>query len=166
MPRSALLEALTGLLVTLPGVADEREQGAGHRPEVRLEASGGEARFSGGDVTLCIDRVLNEFRLAFLPGVNVIVAASFLAAIGDVARFESPRKLVGYLGLDPRVRPLPRRPAEPGPALRSAAPVLRNPLNRNRAVALTLGQCKYGWANALIRRGQGALRGNPAVQGP
>jgi transposase len=43
-------------------------------------------------------------RLMTVPGVNVIVAASFLAAIGDVGRFESPRKLVGYLGLDPRVR--------------------------------------------------------------
>jgi pimeloyl-ACP methyl ester carboxylesterase len=34
-------------------------------------------------------------------------------------------------------------------ALRSASPVLRNPLNRNRAVTLTLDQFKYGWANAL-----------------
>ena len=37
----------------------------------------------------------------------------------------------------------------PVAALRSAAPVLRNPLNRSRAVALTLDQFKYGWANAL-----------------
>jgi transposase len=43
-------------------------------------------------------------RLMSVPGVNVIVAASFLAAIGDISRFENPRKLVGYLGLDPRVR--------------------------------------------------------------
>jgi transposase len=43
-------------------------------------------------------------RLMGVPGVNVIVAASFLAAIGDVHRFQNPRKLVGYLGLDPRVR--------------------------------------------------------------
>jgi non-heme chloroperoxidase len=34
-------------------------------------------------------------------------------------------------------------------ALRSAAPVLANPLNRSRAVSLTLDQFKYGWANAL-----------------
>ena len=34
-------------------------------------------------------------------------------------------------------------------ALRSAMPVLANPLNRSRAVALTLEQFKYGWANAL-----------------
>jgi transposase len=43
-------------------------------------------------------------RLMSVPGVNVIVAASFLAAIGDISRFQNPRKLVGYLGLDPRVR--------------------------------------------------------------
>jgi pimeloyl-ACP methyl ester carboxylesterase len=34
-------------------------------------------------------------------------------------------------------------------ALRSAAPVLANPLNKGRAVTLTLDQFKYGWANAL-----------------
>jgi pimeloyl-ACP methyl ester carboxylesterase len=33
--------------------------------------------------------------------------------------------------------------------LRSARPVLQNPLNRNRAVTLTFEQFKYGWANAL-----------------
>jgi transposase len=43
-------------------------------------------------------------RLMSVPGVNVIVAAGFLAAIGDISRFGNPRKLVGYLGLDPRVR--------------------------------------------------------------
>ena len=34
-------------------------------------------------------------------------------------------------------------------ALRSAGPVLKNPLNRGRAVTLTFDQFKYGWANAL-----------------
>jgi non-heme chloroperoxidase len=37
----------------------------------------------------------------------------------------------------------------PVAALRSAGPVLKNPLNRGRAVTLTLDQFKYGWANAL-----------------
>jgi hypothetical protein len=50
-------------------------------------------------------------RLMSVPGVNVIVAASFMAAIGDIHRFKNPRKLVGYLGLDPRVRQ-----SGPGPA--------------------------------------------------
>ena len=53
-------------------------------------------------------------RLMGVPGVNVIVAASFLAAIGDIHRFQNPRKLVGYLGLDPRVRQSGSGPATHG----------------------------------------------------
>lgn len=34
-------------------------------------------------------------------------------------------------------------------ALKSAGPVLKNPLNRGKAITLTLEQFKYGWANAL-----------------
>jgi non-heme chloroperoxidase len=34
-------------------------------------------------------------------------------------------------------------------AIRSTLPVLRNPLNRGRAIALTYDQFRYGWANAL-----------------
>ena len=34
-------------------------------------------------------------------------------------------------------------------ALKAAMPVLKNPLNRGRAITLTLDQFKYGWANAL-----------------
>jgi pimeloyl-ACP methyl ester carboxylesterase len=37
----------------------------------------------------------------------------------------------------------------PVSALRSAAPVLKNPANKGRAITLTLEQFKYGWANAL-----------------
>jgi pimeloyl-ACP methyl ester carboxylesterase len=37
----------------------------------------------------------------------------------------------------------------PFSALRASAPVLRNPLNRGKAITLTLDQFKYGWANAL-----------------
>jgi pimeloyl-ACP methyl ester carboxylesterase len=37
----------------------------------------------------------------------------------------------------------------PFSTLRASSPVLRNPLNRGRAVTLTLDQFKYGWANAI-----------------
>src|SRR5918999_2299344 len=51
------------------------------------------------------------------------------------------------VGIDPGpfrgVLPLPI------PTLRVSSVVLRNPLNRGRAVTLTLDQFKYGWANAL-----------------
>jgi transposase len=50
-------------------------------------------------------------RLMTVPGVNVIVAATFLAAVGDIRRFPTARQLVGYLGLDPKVRQ-----SGPGPA--------------------------------------------------
>jgi hypothetical protein len=39
-----------------------------------------------------------------IGGVNAIVALGVLAAIGDVARFFSPQKLVSYFGLNPKVR--------------------------------------------------------------
>jgi hypothetical protein len=44
----------------------------------------------------------------------VIVAATFMAAIGDVRRFSDRRKLTGYLGLDPRVRQSGVGPASHG----------------------------------------------------
>ena len=42
-------------------------------------------------------------------------------------------------------------------ALKSAKPVLQNPLNKGRAVTLTLDQFKYGWANALSDEEAGQL---------
>jgi transposase len=53
-------------------------------------------------------------RLMSVPGVNVIVGATFIAAVGDIHRFKNPRKLVGYLGLDPRVRQSGTGPATHG----------------------------------------------------
>jgi transposase len=53
-------------------------------------------------------------RLMTVPGVNVICAATLLAAIGDIRRFRSARALVAYLGLDPRVRQSGTEPARGG----------------------------------------------------
>jgi transposase len=53
-------------------------------------------------------------RLMTVPGVNVICAASFLAAIGDIRRFRTSRQLVAYLGLDPKVRQSGSEPARGG----------------------------------------------------
>jgi non-heme chloroperoxidase len=49
------------------------------------------------------------------------------------------------------IDPAPFRGVLPLPlsSLKSAAPVLGNPANRGRAIALTFEQFKYGWANAL-----------------
>jgi transposase len=43
-------------------------------------------------------------RLTTITGINVVVAAGLVAAIGDIRRFASPQKLVSYVGLNPRVR--------------------------------------------------------------
>ena len=42
-------------------------------------------------------------RLMTIPGIDVTTAATLIAAIGDIRRFESAKRLVGYLGLDARV---------------------------------------------------------------
>ena len=49
------------------------------------------------------------------------------------------------------IDPAPFRGVLPVPltSLRSSAPVVGNPANRGRAVALTFEQFQYGWANAL-----------------
>ena len=57
-------------------------------------------------------------RLMTVPGVNVIVAATFMAAVGDIRRFPDRRKLTAYLGLDPRVRQSGAGPA-PRPHLQA-----------------------------------------------
>jgi transposase len=41
--------------------------------------------------------------LETIPGVGELLGLTFAAEIGDVARFSSPRKLVGYAGMAPRV---------------------------------------------------------------
>lgn len=53
-------------------------------------------------------------RLMTVPGVNLICAASLIAAVGDPRRFITSRKLVAYLGLDPKVKQSGEAPARSG----------------------------------------------------
>jgi len=53
--------------------------------------------------------------LITIPGIDAMIALALVAAIGDIQRFSSPTKLVGYLGLDPRVRQSGTQPASYGP---------------------------------------------------
>lgn len=43
--------------------------------------------------------------LQALRGIDLIAAVTFVAEVGDAGRFESPRHLMGYLGLVPGERP-------------------------------------------------------------
>jgi transposase len=67
-------------------------------------------------------------RLMTVPGVNVIVAATFMAAIGDISRFPDRRKLTGYLGLDPRVRQSGTAPASHGRISKQGSSAARHAL--------------------------------------
>ena len=72
-----------------------------------------------------------------VPGVNVIVAATFMAAVGDIRRFPDRRKLTAYLGLDPRVRQSGAGPATHGHISKqgSAAPATRSSRRAGRPSA-------------------------------
>jgi len=77
--------------------------------------------FAGEELRL-IDRELGQIglrraevaRLMTVPGIDATVALSIVAAIGDFSRFSSPKKLVSYLGLNPRVRQSGGQPASHG----------------------------------------------------
>ena len=69
-------------------------------------------------------------RLLSVPGVNVIVAATFLAYVGDVGRFAGPKQLVGYLGLDPRVRQSGEAAARGGHISKQGASSVRHVLGQ------------------------------------
>lgn len=53
-------------------------------------------------------------RLMTIPGIGVASAVTLMAAIGEIGRFEQPRKLVGYLGLDPKSKQSGDGPARGG----------------------------------------------------
>ena len=53
-------------------------------------------------------------RLMTVPGVSLVSAAAFVAAVGDIHPFDSPKQLVSYVGLDARVRQSGGQPATHG----------------------------------------------------
>jgi len=67
-------------------------------------------------------------RLMTVPGVNLHTAATFIACVGDIDRFEGPRKLVSYLGLDPKVRQSGEEPARYGHISKEGASEARHML--------------------------------------
>jgi hypothetical protein len=89
-----------------------------------------------------------------IPGVNVHTAATFMAAIGDVGRFSSPRKLVSYLGLDPRVRQSGGSPARHGRISKAGASEPRHMLGEAAwKVTLTAGPLHAFFERIRARRG-------------
>jgi transposase len=83
-----------------------------------------------------VDRALAEAavdsgqmrRLMTVPGVNLHTAATFMACVGEIGRFGSPRALVSYLGLDPKVRQSGEQPARYGHISKEGASEARHML--------------------------------------
>jgi transposase len=93
-------------------------------------------------------------RLMTVPGVNVQTAATFMASVGDIRRFSSPRKLVGYLGLDPRVRQSGNRAARHGRISKAGASEARHMLGEVAwKVMLTPGPLRAFFERVRARRG-------------
>ena len=107
-----------------------------------------------------------------VPGVNVVVAATFMAAVGDIRRFADRRKLTAYLGLDPRVR-LRRRARHPRPHLQAGlqqrAPRARRGVLVDRAPARTdprLLSARAGASRSLDRHRRQRTQAGVAVLVP
>ena len=93
-------------------------------------------------------------RLMTVPGVNVQTAATFMAAIGDVGRFSSPRKLASYLGLDPRVHQSGNGPARHGRISKTGASEARHMLGEVAwKVMKTPGPLRAFFERVRARRG-------------
>jgi transposase len=93
-------------------------------------------------------------RLMTIPGVGPVTALSLLAVIGDVRRFPSAGQLVGYLGLDPRVRQSGERPARTGHISRAGQAHARGLLIEAAHAAIrTPGPLRAFYARVKARRG-------------
>jgi transposase len=97
-------------------------------------------------------------RLLTIPGVGMITAAVFLAqtgtARGDINRFTSPQRLVGYLGLDPRVRQSGNGPGHTGRISKEGAAAVRHVLVESALTAVrSPGPLRAFYQRIRARRG-------------
>jgi len=93
-------------------------------------------------------------RLMTVPGVNVNTAAAFIAAVGDIRRFPTAKRLVGYLGLDPRVRQSGNAEARHGSISKAGSSMARGMLGEAAwSVAMTPGPLKAFFERVRARKG-------------
>jgi transposase len=104
-------------------------------------------------------------RLMTVPGVNVIVAATFMAAVGDISRFPDRRRLTGYLGLDPRVRQSGAGPASHGRISKQGSSSARHALvEASWSVVRQPGPSAGFYARVKARRGHSIAIGRRCPQ--
>jgi pimeloyl-ACP methyl ester carboxylesterase len=112
-------------------------------PQTVEEANANPSAFAGKGVGQVADHLAEV--VAKLERKPAVVGHSFGGLLAQILAGR------GLSAATVAVDPAPFRGVLPLPisALRAASPVLANPLNRNRAVALTYEQFRYGWANAV-----------------
>lgn len=117
--------------------------------------------FLCGEIDL-IDRALAEQalespeirRLMTIPGVGVTTAATVMATIGDIHRFPTAHRLVGYLGLDPRSRQSGAAPAKHGRISKQGSSAARHVLVEAAWAAIkTPGPLRAFYQRVRARRG-------------
>jgi len=95
-------------------------------------------------------------RLMTVPGVNLIAAATFIAAVGNANRFLTSRKLVAYVGLDPKVRQSGEAPARSGRISKRGSASARWALVEAAwSLVLQPGPLHAFWERTRGRRGHG-----------
>jgi len=98
---------------------DDQELPADERRTVRsllrqLDFAGGELKLVDAELARFALDDVNTRRLMTIPGVDMAVAVAIVATVGDFSRFESPDKLVSYVGLNPSARQSGGLPATTG----------------------------------------------------
>jgi transposase len=93
-------------------------------------------------------------RLMTVPGVSLVSAATFVAVVGDIHRFETAKKLVGYVGLDPKVRQSGEAPARHGGISKQGSAAARHMLCEAAWIAVrTPGPLRGFYERLRARRG-------------
>ena len=139
-------------LAALELPADERET---------VECCLREVDFPNSEIALIERELANQAldsdeirRLMTVPGVSLVSAATFLAVVGDTKRFSSPKKLVSYMGLDPRVRQSGEAPARHGRISKQGSPEARHMLCEAAWVLIrTPGPLRAFYERVRARRG-------------
>src|SRR5215218_3622317 len=93
-------------------------------------------------------------RLMTVPGVSLVSAATFVAVVADIRRFPSPKKLVGYVGLDPKVRQSGEQAARHGRISKQGSAPARHMLCEAAWIAVrTPGPLRAFYERLRARRG-------------
>ena len=117
--------------------------------------------FFTGEIAV-IERELARFgsgsaevrRLMTVPGVAMLTAVTFMAQVGEIGRFASARQLVGYFGLDPRVRQSGNGPTHAGRISKEGSTLVRHVMVEAATAAVrTPGPLRAFYQRLRSRRG-------------